>query len=201
MEFFTKREQIAILSVAVVILAIFGIRIFSQEKEPEAAVMRSVPENLILEDEDNLNDNLEPTLIMVHISGQVYHPGIYELIEGDRVVDVVDLAGGLTKQADLDRINLAKKLSDEDKIYIPSVDEDFPVEIGDIQTSGGTGKVNINNCSQLELENLPGIGEVIASRVVEYRKDSRFQKPEDIMNVSGIGDVKYEQIKDLITVN
>ncbi len=201
MEFFTKREQIAILSVAVVILAIFGIRIFSQEKEPEAAVMRSVPENLILEDEDNLNDNLEPTLIMVHISGQVYHPGIYELIEGDRVVDVVDLAGGLTKQADLDRINLAKKLSDEDKIYIPSVDEDFPVEIGDIQTSGGTGKININNCSQLELENLPGIGEVIASRVVEYRKDSRFQKPEDIMNVSGIGDVKYEQIKDLITVN
>lgn len=200
MEFFTKKEQIAILSVVVLILGIIGSKVLLEEKEPETSDIGIVQDKSILEVSDQ-EEELKPTLIMVHVSGQVYHPGIYELIEGDRVVDVVDLAGGLTKQADLDRINLAKKLNDEDKIYIPSTDEILTVEADIIQSSSGSGLLNINTCSTKELESLPGIGEVIANRVVEYRNTSRFQKPEDIMNVSGIGDSKYEQIKDLITVN
>lgn len=200
MEFFTKKEQIAILSVVVLILGIIGSKVLLEEKEPETSDIGIVQDKSILEVSDQ-EEELRPTLIMVHVSGQVYHPGIYELIEGDRVVDVVDLAGGLTKQADLDRINLAKKLNDEDKIYIPSTDEILTVEADIIQSSSGAGLLNINTCSTKELESLPGIGEVIANRVVEYRNTSRFQKPEDIMNVSGIGDSKYEQIKDLITVN
>lgn len=200
MEFFTKKEQIAILSVVVLILGIIGSKVLLEEKEPETSDIGIVQDKSILEVSDQ-EEELKPTLIMVHVSGQVYHPGIYELIEGDRVVDVVDLAGGLTKQADLDRINLAKKLNDEDKIYIPSTDEILTVEADIIQSSSGAGLLNINTCSTKELESLPGIGEVIANRVVEYRNTSRFQKPEDIMNVSGIGDSKYEQIKDLITVN
>ncbi|WP_422486287.1 helix-hairpin-helix domain-containing protein [Gudongella sp. DL1XJH-153] len=199
MEFFTKKEQIAILSVVVLILGIIGGKVLFKEKEPETSDIGIVQDKSILEVSDQAEE-LKPALIMVHVSGQVYHPGIYELILGDRVVDVVDLAGGLTKQADLDRINLAKKLNDEDKIYIPSVDEILTVEADIIQSSSGSGLLNINSCSQQELESLPGIGEVIANRVVEYRNTSRFQKPEDIMNVSGIGDSKYEQIKDLITV-
>lgn len=200
MEFFTKKEQIAILSVVVLILGIIGSKVLLEEKEPETSDIGIVQDKSILEVSDQ-EEELKPTLIMVHVSGQVYHPGIYELIQGDRVVDVVDLAGGLTKQADLDRINLAKKLNDEDKIYIPSTDEILTVEADIIQSSSGAGLLNINTCSTKELESLPGIGEVIANRVVEYRNTSRFQKPEDIMNVSGIGDSKYEQIKDLITVN
>lgn len=200
MEFFTKKEQIAILSVVVLILGIIGSKVLLEEKEPETSDIGIVQDKSILEVSDQ-EEELKPTLIMVHVSGQVYHPGIYELIEGDRVVDVVDLAGGLTKQADLDRINLAKKLNDEDKIYIPSTDEILTVEADIIQSSSGAGLLNINTCSTKELESLPGIGEVIANRVVEYRNTSGFQKPEDIMNVSGIGDSKYEQIKDLITVN
>mgnify|MGYP002724376370 CR=1 FL=1 len=200
MEFFTKREQIAILSVVALILGIFGARIIFEDREPEMTHVRSLPQVEELEDETGSED-IRPSVIMVHISGQVYHPGIYQLLQGDRVVDVVDLAGGLTKQADLDRINLAKKLVDEDKIYIPSLDEAGAIEAEAVMSTGGKGLLNINSCTQKELESLPGIGEVIAARVVEYRQDNRFKNPEDIKKVSGIGDAKYEQIKDLITVN
>ena len=200
MEFFTKREQIAILSVVVMILGLLGARIIFKDKEPEMADVRSLPEIEALE-EDEVHDEVRPKTIMVHISGQVYHPGVFELIQGTRVVDVVELAGGLTKQADLDRINLAKKLVDEDKIYIPSIDEEGPVQIEGINSPESTGLLNINSCTQKELEDLPGIGEVIAGRVVEYRQKTRFTSTEDIKKVSGIGDAKYEQIKDLITVN
>ncbi len=200
MEFFTKKEQIAILIVVVLILGIIGSKVLLKEREPEIIDIGMVQDKSSPEESDQ-EEELRPALIMVHVSGQVYHPGIYELIQGDRVVDVVDLAGGLTKQADLDRINLAKKLNDEDKIYIPSIDEILTVEADIIKSSSSSGLLNINTCSIKDLESLPGIGEVIANRVVEYRNTSRFQKPEDIMNVSGIGDSKYEQIKDLITVN
>ncbi|WP_409228241.1 helix-hairpin-helix domain-containing protein [Gudongella sp. SC589] len=200
MEFFTKREQIAILSVVVLILGVLGARIVLKEKVPEITDVRSLHEAEAIED-DGENEDIRPKVIMVHISGQVYHPGIFQLIEGDRVVDAVDLAGGLTKQADLDRINLAKKLVDEDKIYIPSYQEEVAIETGMNTSTGGGGLLDINSCSQQELESLPGIGEVIAGRVVEYREKNKFKRPEDIMNVSGIGDAKFEQIKDLITVN
>ncbi len=200
MEFFTKREQIAILSVVVVILGLLGARIIFKDKEPEMADLRSLPEVVAVED-DAVEEEIRPKVIMVHISGQVYHPGIFELIQGDRVVDAVELAGGLTKQADLDRINLAKKLADEDKIYVPAIDEAVATGIEAISSNGGSGLLNINSCTQADLESLPGIGEVIAGRVVEYRQKNRFNKPEDIMKVSGIGDAKFEQIKDLITVN
>lgn len=200
MEFFTKREQIAILSIVILILGVFGIKLLSQENESEIVGMKSIEDLEIVEEKDTTLE-LKPQLIMVHISGQVYNPGIYELIEGDRIVDVVDLAGGLTKEADLDRINLAKKLNDEDKIYIPLVEEDVLFESETLQSTNNNGKTNINNCSKQELEKLPGIGEVIAGRVIEYRENNRFKNIEEITNVSGIGDTKYNQIKDLITVN
>src|SRR5699024_5888902 len=101
---------------------------------------------------------------------------------------------------------LAKKLSDEDKIYIPKIGE----EIGDIQdmsienlesTKGeSTGKVNINNCTKELLISLPGIGEVTSEKIINYRNENKFDTIEDIKKVSGIGEKKFDEIKDLIIV-
>ena len=152
------------------------------------------------EDELMIDENQD---IMVHISGEVYKPGIIELSLGSRVIDAVNLAGGLKKDADLDKINLAKKLVDEEKIYIPKIgDENIPVEASKIDnfTDIGDGKININTCTKEELISLPGIGEVLAGRILEYREGNQFNTIDDIKNVSGIGDKKFESIRELITV-
>ncbi|MDX9917442.1 MAG: helix-hairpin-helix domain-containing protein [Gudongella sp.] len=200
MDFFTRREQLAILSIAAVLLAFFGVRSFiSKNSGPPASLAAQTAELENIEEYEPTI--LKPQEIMVHISGQVYHPGLYELIEGSRVSDVVKMAGGLTKSADMDRINLAKKISDEEKIYIPSIDEAIPYELEYSDTNGTSSLININTCSQKDLESLPGIGEVIAGRIIEYREQTKFSKIEDIRNVSGIGDSKFEAIKELITTN
>lgn len=117
------------------------------------------------------------------------------------VIDAVNLAGGLKNNADSDRINLARKLTDEEKIYIPKIGEDeLPDEVSNLGSSYNSGKVNINSCSKEELVSLPGIGSVLADRILEYRKQHRFEAIEDIMNVSGIGDKKFDNIKELIII-
>ena len=118
MPFFSKKEQIAIILLVVIIVAIslfnfLNKNIFiDRETSHEDNVNELINE---LSEEDEVNENDEPEEIMVHISGQVYKPGIVKLKVGDRVIDAVNLAGGLKKDADLDKINLAKKLSDEEK--------------------------------------------------------------------------------------
>lgn len=199
MDFFTKKEQIAILSIAVILLAYFGIGGYIRKNQPTQPLALIQTDTSVLY-EDKVESG-EPALIMIHISGQVYHPGIYELVSGDRVKDAVDLAGGLTKAADIDRINLAKRLNDEDKIYIPAIGETISQDIEIVNTGSSTGLININTCSKEELDSLPGIGVVIAERIIEYRKSVRFERIEDIRNVSGIGDAKFNDIKGLITVD
>ncbi|WP_236914677.1 helix-hairpin-helix domain-containing protein [Clostridium sp. Cult2] len=152
----------------------------------------------------NLDEEIETIednqYIMVHISGEVYNPGIIELKLGSRVIDAVNLAGGLKKDADSDRINLARKLSDEEKIHIPKIgEEDIPIETTNLNHTDNKGKININNCTKEELMSLPGIGEVLAGKILEYREQHLFKTIEDIMNVSGIGDKKFDSIKELIT--
>lgn len=204
MPFFSKKEQIAIILLVVIIVAIslfnfLNKNIFiDRETSHEDNVNELINE---LSEEDEVNENDEPEEIMVHISGQVYKPGIVKLKVGDRVIDAVNLAGGLKKDADLDKINLAKKLSDEEKIYIPKIGEDTSTQISNSESSNdASGKININTCTREELLSLPGIGEVIADRILEYRKQNTFHNVEDIMNVSGIGEKKFESIKELITV-
>lgn len=142
--------------------------------------------------------------IMIHISGAVLNPGIIEAELGKRLVDIVELAGGLEKEADLDRINLARKVSDEEKIYIPRIGEEIEIDnhiIGEKDSSPENEVININNCSKDDLIKLPGIGEKTSDKIIEYRSTNSFQKVEDIMQVSGIGEKKFEAIKDLISVN
>lgn len=206
MSSFTKRDQIVILVIVFMIIFSIGFKFFIKDiivsKEEKLEVIESDKGIDEIIDEDIIVDE-ENQRIMVHISGQVYKPGIVELELGKRVKDAVELAGGLKKDADLDRINLAKKLVDEEKIYVPEIGEEISAQLDTSSTTSQgieTGKININTCSKEALVSLPGIGDVIATRIMEYRTTNQFKSIEDIKNVSGIGDKKFEGIKELIIV-
>lgn len=208
MKFFTKREQIVILLLVIIVVFIIFFNLYNKnvtlnkKTNLEEITLDELEE---IDEEKPKDENEAEEIIMVHISGQVYKPGLVQLKNGSRVIDAVNSAGGLKSEADLDRINLAKKLADEEKIYIPKIGEDNDI-IDEVEISDGGSlenkgnKININTCTKEELMNLPGIGEVLATRIVEYRESRKFNSIEDIMNVSGIGNKKFENIKDFITV-
>lgn len=157
-----------------------------------------------LKDEVDTEEDISQTII-VHIDGEVIRPGVVELNEGARVIDVINIAGGLTQYADEKMINLAKKVYDEEKIYIPKIGEEISqIEITSFSQSNNTSttqtKININTATKEELQKLSGIGPVIAERIIEYRSTNKFSSIDDIKKVSGIGDKKFDSIKDYITV-
>lgn len=212
MKIFTKREQICILVLVIIVICItfYGFyrnntKVNNMDLEDKKIEDEEIPE----EEDKNEEVKNEPEYIMVHISGQVFKPGLIELKNGSRVTDAVNKAGGLKDEADLDRINLAKKLIDEEKIYIPKIGEENDM-VEDINSSNedtqensqnGNDKIDINKATKEELMGLPGIGEVLAGRIVEYRESNKFKTIEDIKNVSGIGDKKFESIENMIIVN
>lgn len=140
--------------------------------------------------------------IMVHISGAVNKPGILRLDSSKRLVDALDLAGGARDDADLDRVNLAARLHDEEKIYIPKVGEvqNNISSLGSSPSSSDTSsKININSADLSELTKIPGVGEKTAQKIIDYRANNSFSSIEDIKNIPGIGDKKFESMKDYIS--
>lgn len=144
--------------------------------------------------------------VYVHMTGEVVNPGLYELADGSRLYDAVMLAGGFTENADTEYANLAEVLVDGKQYQIYSKDEVLNMSI---QGSGenaeayytGDGLLDINEATNTELMTISGIGQSKADAIVEYRQQNgRFDKTEDIMNVSGIGEGLYQRIKDSITV-
>lgn len=179
---------------------------------------------------EQININLDGNKkIVVHISGEVICPGVITLEEGERIIDAINMADGVTEEADLSKVNLAYVLEDGQKIYIPNVNEDEEKEIienmeaGIVISGSGTSsessssngntsngkqrgnnsnlKININTANVQELQKLSGIGEAIALRIVEYRKENgKFNSIEDLKNVSGIGESKFNKIKNNVFV-
>jgi len=151
----------------------------------------------------------QPENIMVDVKGQVNRPGVYQSNTGERVIDVIGRAGGLTEQADQTQVNFAEHVEDEMVIYIPGKGEEgssLPSSIGASGTfSSADGqkqeKININKADEQELQNLPGIGQAKAAAIIEFRNTSGpFKAIEDLRNISGIGDKTFEKLKDLIAV-
>lgn len=148
-----------------------------------------------------------PRPLRIYVSGAVAHPDVYELPYDSIVKDAVEAAGGPTGEADLNQINLARRVYDEEQIYVPQKgEESFPVSPPSSPSlpspsSQEGGKVNINMATAEELDTLPGIGPSIAQRIIDYRTtNGPFQSVEDIKNVRGIGDVTFEKLKDKVTV-
>ena len=108
--------------------------------------------------------------IKIHIVGEVNSPGLIELEEGSRVADAIELAGGITEQADVSKTNLASILSDGEKVYIPNInDEDIEI----ISTNEKSNKININTATISKLKEIPGVGESTANSIIEYRTKNR----------------------------
>ena len=167
----------------------------------------------LIENTENTNiskpEDLEPNSIMVYVCGAVKESKVVTLKENSRVCDAIDAVGGLNKDADLSNINLAYILEDGEKIYIPKKGEEIISQAESTSSAYSTtssnlvknNKININKATQTELETIPGVGPSTALKILDYReKNGKFSKIEDIKNVSGIGDAKYEKIKDYITI-
>lgn len=171
--------------------------------------------------ENEITDTEDKEKIIIYVAGAVKNEGIYELDENSRIADSIEKAGGLTEDANISNINLAYVLEDGMKVYIPKNSEKNEIkddtniyvskesENTDINTSTKiskntstkNNKININTATQTELETLPGIGPSTAIKIINYRKENgKFTNIEDIKKVSGIGDSKYAQIKDLIKI-
>lgn len=145
--------------------------------------------------------------IYVHVAGCVASPGVVELVEGSRVRDAVERAGGFAEGAAVDSVNLARVVQDGEQVLIPSVEqqqsEEASQQAASSQQGGGSssGLVNINTASSTELQSLPGIGASTATKIIDDRKaNGPFKSREDLKRVSGIGEKKFEAIAELICV-
>mgnify|MGYP002626553930 CR=1 FL=1 len=133
----------------------------------------------------------------VYLCGEVVKPGIYRFEEGARIADVLFLAGGFTDEADTVFVNLARKVTDGEKIYFPSVEETGQGRV--LQNDLTDNRININTADIALLQTLPGIGFAKASDIIAYREEHGFFSDcEEIMNVPGIKEASYIKIKDLI---
>ena len=152
----------------------------------------------------------EPATILVHVAGAVENPGLKELPIDGRVKDAISLAGGTVMDADTSILNLAEILKDGQKLYVPLIDEkiEFPLISEDenlkslkARESGVKFPINLNTATEMELKSLPGVGDVRAKDIIDYRnRNGRFKNKSEIMNVKGIGDGTFENIKDLIYI-
>ncbi len=147
--------------------------------------------------------------IIVHVDGEVNSPGIISIPKNSRISDAINAAGGSTPFIDISKINLAYILKDGQKIYVPSI---YDSNINYIQDSAGENIVipdsnsspnivNINSATKSELETLPGIGSSTASKIINYREtNGNFKSVEELMNISGIGESKFNNFKDFISI-
>lgn len=140
--------------------------------------------------------------ILVEIKGEVKKPDVYEVDEGSIIRDLINIAGGLTEKANINKINRAEKLKNNQLIVIPNNESVISDTITNNSSNDSKdGIININSASLSELQNINGIGEVKAQSIIDYReKSGGFKSIEDIKNVEGIGDKTFEKIKDKISI-
>jgi len=191
-----KNKKIIIFIIFILIISLCYIKniLFSQNSYENFSYDNTV----IIENTEK--ENVKDEFIKIHIYGEVVKQGILELPVDSRVYDAIELSGGTTENADISKINLAYILSDGEKVYIPSINDNEDT-LQTETTNFYNQKVNINTATIEQLEKLNGIGETIAKAIVEYRDNNgKFNNIEDIKNVSGIGENKFQKIKDSISV-
>lgn len=182
-----------------ILLILMGVGGLFSKKE-ESVEGTTVVETTMLAEKTEVSTTQE-TVIFVDIKGAVKNPGVYQMKAGDRVKDALEAAGGLTEEADSQKVNLAKRLEDQMVIVVPKVGEEAE-EIPAGETSKEAtkeGKVNINTATVEELKTLKGVGEKKAEAIIEYRKkNGSFQTKEDLMKVRGIGKKLFESFQERI---
>jgi len=208
----SNQEKISIIVLVVIIIIGLGVILYKNTAYKENVVINPSSDNL----ENNSTVKVDSQPIIIHIVGAIKNPGVYKLKQNDRVIDAVKIAGGETEEANLDAINLAAFIKDGQKIIVPyrmynkpndeingniSKNTEEVYYFNSSLSSSSSGKININTANTATLQTLSGIGPVLSDKIIEYRKENGlFGVIDDIKNVSGIGEKKFEGIKDLICV-
>ena len=208
MEILNKKQKIIVV-VLIIMCIVIGYYIISKTEKYDYSDIEKISN--IIEEDQEVDDNIIENKIVIHITGEVEEEGVIELEKGARISDAIEEAGGTTEEADLSNVNLAYSLSDGQKVKIPNINEKDE-EIIVVEEKAGDNiiiegnkskeeKININKAAQTEIETLPGIGPSTALKIINYRNEhGKFKNIEDIKNVSGIGDSKFENIKEYICV-
>lgn len=182
-----------------VLLLLVGVGGLLPKKEEAVEESEAVVTTVMAEKTEE-STTLE-AVIFVDIKGEVKKPGVYQMKVGDRVKDAIDAAGGLTAEADSQKVNLAQRVEDQMVIVVPKVGEEaeaIPAGVTSKETSK-EGKVNINTATVEELKTLKGVGEKKAEAIIEYRKkNGSFKTKEDLMKVRGIGKKLFESFEERI---
>ena len=201
-----KKTLVKILFIILILLVAAILRISSADK---SSVNVETVESAGIEAESDIGSEAVTADVCVDIGGQVANPGVYQVSQGTRLYQLIEMAGGLTENADTDSINRASYVEDGEKIMIPAKIASGSSSPGEASSSGeesqspgisSSGLVNINYASKDELKTLNGIGDVTAEKIIEYRSSKAFKSKEDIMSVDGIGSKTFEKIQDDITV-
>ncbi|MDP2210268.1 MAG: ComEA family DNA-binding protein [Candidatus Aquicultor sp.] len=211
--FSIDNRQLAAI-IVLLIVTVVGSALFYINSRPKPVVVVKADERKTASQEKQEDPEAtpakEPAQLYVHVAGAVAKPGVYALKDGSRIVDAIGVAGGGAPDADEDALNLAAKLIDGQRVYVPKKGETpQPVSgmsaggdagvIGDPAAAGG--KININLASAEQLDFLSGVGEVTAKKIIDHRtKNGPFRRVEDIMQIDGIGQKKFEKLKDEISV-
>ena len=191
-----KKQGIAIV---ICLILLITITKFTNAKSNEIPIEILPLESLNEEEVLLTTETIEsPQSIVVDIKGEIVFPGIYEVDESFRVHDVIELAGGLTEFAKTKTVNFAQIVRDEMVIYIPhELDESMEAPI----EQGGNSKISINHATLVELQTLPGIGNVKAQAIINYREEfGSFKTLEELINVSGIGEKTLENLREFIEI-
>lgn len=207
-----KNKIIAII-ITICAITIFAFIIFETKNKSENIIDISY-ENILVETEEagkeEMVENTEIENIKIHIAGEIKNPGIIELESGSRIFDAIEKAGGATEKANLDEVNLAYVLEDGQKLYIPNIEEknkEYIIEengeniIQEINSASTNKKIDINKANQEGFESIPGIGPSMAEKIINYRNENgKFKSIDELKNVSGIGEKKFESMKEYICV-
>lgn len=200
-----KKALVKLLSVVMILMMALVLRVHAANKaditvEAAAAEQKTASE----QDESETESESDFSILYIDIGGAVVTPGVYQVTEGTRLYQVIEMAGGITKEADTDAVNRASFVEDGQKVIIPVKGSPEAAAQAETLNTGSPASpdirlININTAAKEELTTLNGIGDVIAERIIEYRSGNSFKNKEDIMSVKGIGSGTYEKIKDDIT--
>ncbi|MDR7300958.1 ComEA family DNA-binding protein [Haloactinomyces albus] len=185
---------------AVVVAIVVGVTTWSERPSAEPVPLLPTP----VATSSSPSTSATPEKLVVSIVGRVHEPGLVTVEPGDRVADALQAAGGRLPGTDVVALNLARKLSDGEQLY---VGVPVPPEAQDSAGTAGSGpaasdrKIDLNSASREELEELPGVGPVTAGRIVQWRSEhDRFDGVEQLREVSGIGEVRFSRLQDLVRV-
>lgn len=198
--FIKQNKVILMLGMLGILLFSFGILlllVFSSQDSTKIEVISADPQ-----------ESSEPEFLIVHVSGAVEVPGLYKFTQEARMNDALVSAGGLSVDANRkwfsQNINLAEKIIDGQKIYIPHKGEEGKTVLGEetnLNSKVIGSKININTANASELQKLPNVGESTAQKIIEHRKaNGKFIKIDDIKKVSGIGEKTFAELKELISI-